>query len=258
MGRAPRLLSRLCSGFTRGARLASCLWLAAAAPAAAAPPNLILDARYDEPTGRYAHGVLGDAVEWGALRLRVDFCRDCESADIRNVVIRLPQTRVFEDIAPRLVNLEGQGNTAVMVVESDLEQGARLALYNEAGLMAATPFIGRANRWLAPIGSGDLVGDGQIELAYIDRPHLAKTLRVWRYENGALREVAAAQGFTNHRIGWSYIAGGIRDCGDGLEMIVADGDWKQVMSVRFDPALKAQTLGAYSASNMRRAMECGR
>ena len=29
----------------------------------------IVGARFTEPTTRYAHGVLGDAVEWGALRL---------------------------------------------------------------------------------------------------------------------------------------------------------------------------------------------
>ena len=29
--------------------------------------EVITKARYEAPTTRYAHGVLGDAVEWGAL-----------------------------------------------------------------------------------------------------------------------------------------------------------------------------------------------
>ena len=46
-----------------------------------------------------------------------------------------------------------------------MTQGARLAIYDETGLVSATPYIGRSNRWLAPLGAGDLDGDGNIELA---------------------------------------------------------------------------------------------
>jgi hypothetical protein len=78
-----------------------------------------------------------------------------------------------------------------------------------------------------------LDGDGKVEIAYIDRPHLAKTLRVWRYENGALTHVADFGGLTNHRIGEADIGGGIRDCGDGPEMITANADWTRVMATTF-------------------------
>lgn len=256
--RAPRHPSRPLRRLARGAALALSLLLAAAAPVAATPRNIILEAEYVEPTTRYAHGVLGDAIEWGALRLKVDFCSGCGAADIRQMMIRLPQSRVFEDVSPRLVDLEGDGAFGVMVVESDLNKGARLAIYNESGLQAATPFIGRAHRWLAPIGSADLDGDGLIEMAYIDRPHLAKTLRIWRYDNGAFREVAAVKGFTNHQIGWNYIEGGIRDCGAGPEMIVADADWTQVVAVRWDMRVKARALGPYSSKAMRDALACAK
>ena len=75
-----------------------------------------------------------------------------------------------------------------------------------------------------------------VEIAYIDRPHLAKRLRIWRFTNGALEHVIDAQGLTNHRIGEDFITGGIRDCGDGPEMLVADANWRNVMAVRFDGA----------------------
>jgi hypothetical protein len=142
------------------------------------------------------------------------------------------------------------------VVESDLSKGARLALYDSKGLRAATPFIGRPHRWLAPIGAGDLDGDGKLEIAYIDRPHLAKTLRIWRLDGDSFTEVTARDGFTNHQIGWDHIAGGLRDCGDGPEMIVASADWSRLKALRFDGTLTARDLGAYSSLSERAALAC--
>ncbi len=209
--------------------------VALATAAAATPPDIILQARYTEPTTRYDHGILGDNVEWGALELTVDTCTGCQGGPhIRTLTIRLPENRVFEDTAPRLIELPDRAGPVVMVVETDLEKGARLALYDESGLMAATPFIGRTNRWLAPLGVADLDGDGQVEIAYVDRPHLAKIIRIWRYrEGGELVPVAELPGYTNHRIGEPEISGGIRDCGQGPEMIVADAGWQNLFAVTF-------------------------
>lgn len=184
----------------------------------------IADASYDGPTTRYDHGILGDSVEWSTLRLTM--------ADGRRLTASLPETMVFEDIAPRLVDLDGDGAPEVVVIETSLTQGARLAVWDENGRITATPFIGRTHRWLAPIGAADLDGDGHVEIAYIDRPHLAKTLRIWRFANNKLREVISAPGLTNHKIGWDFIPGGIRDCGQGPELITADGAWRQVMRSR--------------------------
>jgi len=196
------------------------LILAVALTATAACAETVLSAQYAAPTERYAHGVLGDAIEWGRLDITTD-------AGLRSFT--LPQDRVFEDVAPRLVDLDNDGAPEVVVVETLASEGAQLAVYDATGKIAATPHIGRTNRWLAPIGAADLDSDGAIEVAYIDRPHLAKTLRVWRFENGALTPVANIEGLTNHRIGESDIGGGLRDCGDGVEMITANADWTLVM-----------------------------
>ena len=195
----------------------------------------VVGAEFAEPTTRYAHGVLGDAVEWGALRF--------ELAGGETRLIRLAETRVFEDLSPRLIQ-GADGAMLAMVVESDLARGARLALYGPDGLHAATPFIGQANRWLAPVGAGDLDGDGQVEVAYVDRPHLARTLRVWRLHGSELTEIASLAGVTNHRIGWDFIAGGLRDCGDDPEMVLATGDWQRLVAVRLHGgALVQRDLG---------------
>lgn len=239
------------------------IWLGALllmpAHAFATPPNVIIKAEYSEPTNRYDHGILGDAIEWGALKLTVDLCRGCDGApQHREFTLRLPENRVFEDVAPRIVRVVNEGSTEVMVVETDLGLGARLALYDEAGLIAATPFIGRTHRWLAPIGVADMDGDGAIEVAYVDRPHLAKTIRVWRYWDQKFTLVAQLPGFTNHRIGEDNIAGGMRDCGGGPEMIVTDANWQNIVAVSFDGAdFSTRILGPHrDRTSFKAALDC--
>lgn len=238
----------------RALRLWPALLALAAQPALS---DAIVAADYGEPTTRYAHGVLGDAVEWGTLILTVDPCPGCTGSNPRKHVIRLPESRVFEDLAPRLIDGDA-GQRLAMVVESSRTEGARLALYDAQGLYAATPYIGRANRWLAPIGAADLDGDGWPELAYIDRPHLAKTLRIWRLKDGRLTEVAQATGFTNHRIGEDVITSGIRGCGQGPEIITADAAWSRIMASRLEGGrIRSRSLGAYTGrDSMAAALDC--
>lgn len=195
----------------------------------------IVSAQYTDPTDRYAHGILGDAIEWGTLVI---------TTDTGTRRFTLSQDRVFEDVAPRLLDLDNDGTPEVVVIETLASKGAQLAIYDATGKIAFTPHIGRTNRWLAPIGAADLDGDGAIEIAYVDRPHLAKTLRVWRYEGGAMTHVADLEGLTNHRIGEADIGGGIRDCGDGPEMITANSDWRNVMATTLvDGQLSTRVLG---------------
>lgn len=210
----------------------------------------IISASYSQPTTRYAHGVLGDDVEYGAI--------DVEMSDGSSLSLVLPETRVFEDLQPRLFDLDSDGDNEIIAVESSMIRGARLSVYDENGLVAATPYIGRSNRWLAPVGAADLDGDGYIEIAYIDRPHLAKTLRVWRFADGVLTEVASEAGYTNHKIGWDFIPGGIRNCGDEAEMIVASGNWSRIVSVSLSQdLLTAEKVGPYAGhESLNAALNC--
>lgn len=233
-------------GFARRALPVVCLWLLA--PMANA--QTITKAEYIAPTTRYGHGVLGDAVEWGALRLTL--------ADGRRLTMTLPDTLVFEDITPRLADLDGDGDPEIITVESSLTQGARLAIYDPEGRITATPHIGQRNRWLAPIGAADMDGDGAMEIAYIDRPHLAKTLRLWRYRDGQLTQIATTKGLSNHKIGWDHIPGGIRDCGSGPEIITANGDWSRIMATRMSGAgLKSRPIAEYNGpESLNAALTC--
>ncbi|MGL4235589.1 VCBS repeat-containing protein [Tabrizicola sp.] len=179
-----------------------------------------------EPTDRYDHAVLGDALEWGALEMTL------ASGVLHVVTIRLPDNRVFEDVEARLADLDGDDRDEVIVVETDLARGASLAVYGPEGKIAATRFIGQKHRWLAPAGIADFDGDGRVEIAYVDRPHILGDLVFVRLEGDRLVETQRLPGLTNHRIGDDFISGGVRDCGQGPELVLASLDWTRVMRVR--------------------------
>jgi hypothetical protein len=205
-------------------RLALALALMAGAAAAEGTIDPIISrADLVDPTGRYDHAVLGDELEWGGLRLVVGD---------QSIIFTLPETRVFEDIEARLADVSGDGDPEVIVVETDLGKGASLAIYGPEGKIAATDFIGQPNRWLAPAGIADFDGDGLTEIAYVDRPHLLADLVFVRLDGDRLVETLRLPGLTNHRIGDSFISGGVRDCGQGAELVLASKDWSRVMQVR--------------------------
>lgn len=255
-GKARRPVFRLWARPARRALLLLCLWLVGAEAALAcrivgnkggeslpgtvanwsrADGSVGISASYANLTDRYGHGVLGDGLEPTTLLIASDFFSAACGAHIT-----LDPPHVFEDTAPRLVDLTGNGLPEIITVRSHETQGAQLAIYaldpelRTPSLLATTPYIGTRFRWLAPLGAADLDGDGLMEIAYVDRPHLAKTLRVWRFDEGTLSEVASFAGVTNHRIGEEDIAGGIRYCGQGPEMILADAAWQSLLALRFD------------------------
>lgn len=204
----------------------------------------IAAARFEVPDDVYPHRIMGSLPEMRVLAVRDGMGREMW-VDLRN---RPPGTHVFEDIAPRVVDADGDGLNDVVVVEADPEHGAQLAIYGlRRGTLtktAATPHIGTPFRWLAPVAVADLDGNGIIDLAYVETPHLGKRLRVWSWAPGGLTEIAALDGLTNHRIGEEFISGGLRDCGAGPEMLLADAAWREVTAVRLAQGrLTARGLG---------------
>jgi hypothetical protein len=225
----------------RRAAIPAALWLAllGGAPATA---ETITAAEYASPTARYPHGALGDRIEYAALMVRL--------AEGHTIGLRLANDRVFEDTAPRLADLDGDGAPEVITVESQADTGARLVVWTvRDGVLverAATAPIGRRFRWLAPVGAADLDGDGGMEIAYVETPHLGKVLKIVRLEGDRLRPVAEAAGLTNHRIGDPYMQGGIFRCGKRLAIVTADADWSRlVATVVEEGGLRHWDMGAY-------------
>lgn len=184
----------------------------------------------------YGHNVLGDTPEWNTVTVhwgpQARAARETRGA----TTVWSEDGHIFEDTAPRLEDLDKDGMPELILVQSSFDKGARLLILHPRQLdfgPVGTPYIGRANRWLAPVGIADMDRDGYFEIAYVDRPHLAKTLRIWRYRaGGRLKQVAARAGVSNHRIGDEDIVGGLRDCGRGPEMIMASGDWSRILAVK--------------------------
>jgi hypothetical protein len=238
-------------------RAAAAALLLLAGSSAAAEPAIVA-ARYEAPDDVYPHRIMGSLREMRVLAVTLADGRTLR-LDLRNGP---DATHVFEDIAPRVADADGDGAPEVVVVETDPARGAQLAVYAQRrgalAKVAATPHIGEPFRWLAPVGIADLNVDGRPEIAYVDRPHLARTLRVWTWGPGGLTEIAALPGLTNHRIGEEVIWGGIRDCGAGPEMILADAGFEQVISARLEGNhIVAAPLGrSATPAGFSRALSC--
>ena len=203
----------------------------------------IAEAWLTRPTRRYAHGVLGDAIEAGGLAVSSQRTR-------RRVELVLPEDQVFEDRLARLADVDGDSATdEIIVVRTHLRKGASLAVYGLRGepgkerlqLLAHSPWLGRANRWLNPAAVADFDGDGKVEIAWVETPHIGGVLKVGRLEKAGdrwrLRELAALKGFSNHSIGSRILqqAVAVDFTGDGQpEIVLPTQDRRHIAAVRFD------------------------
>lgn len=152
-------------------------------------------------TSRYAHAVLGDAIEAGCL-----IVEDEAGAVFQ---LDLPENQVFEDLIPRIADVNSDGQNDVVLVRSEARTGAALVVYTLAPVdsekklteLVATPAIGTAFRWLAPVGIADFNNDGVQDVAYVQTPHIGGILRVWSIIDGEFTEIMQSSGYSNHRIG---------------------------------------------------------
>ncbi|WP_299615933.1 VCBS repeat-containing protein [Pelagibius sp.] len=200
-----------------------------------------------EPTERYGHAVLGDGIEAGGLLVR--------RADGDSLTLSLPEAQVFEDLTPRLVDLDGDGRDEILVVRSSQSSGAMLVAYGvvEGALRAVAKGPERltAHRWLNPVGAADFDGDGVLEVAYVETPHIGGVLRIFSRQGDRLVQEAEAYGFSNHAIGSrALVLSAILDAdGDGLpEILLPDARRRALRVVGFvDGALRERAVLALDA-----------
>jgi hypothetical protein len=209
------------------------------APAGALPDGKIGTARagdirqawYSKPVARYDHGILGDRIEGGSL-VAVD------SSGKRFEFI-LEKSYVFEDIAPRIADLDGDGSNEIVTIRSSLTKGSAVAIYGQRKgkleLLDHSSEIGRAHRWLNIAAIAPLFGSSGQVIAWVETPHIGGTLHVARFKGGKLFEIRSPQpGFSNHFIGSRELGmSAIADFdGDGnLDLFVPSADRRSLRLV---------------------------
>jgi hypothetical protein len=173
-------------------------------PEGALPDSQVATGKHDiarawlaAPTTRYDHGILGDKTKAGNLVI--------ETRDGKRQEVKLDDDAVFEDLEPRIADLEGNGHDAVVVVKSYLKRGSAPAVNAERRgryqIVAETPPLGAPHRWLAPAGIADFIGDGKLDIALVRQPHAVGALELWSFSGNALHKVAALPDVANHIAG---------------------------------------------------------
>lgn len=187
------------------------------------------------PTKRYRHGVLGDGIEAGALVY--------ETVYGQRRTLMLSEDAVFEDRYPRFADMDGDGDQEILVVKAYENAGGALVLIdpdrNPLAITAEADAIGTPNRWLNPVGMGDVDGDGRTEVLVVITPHIGGTLTAYEWRGDRLVKDHAIYGFSNHAIGARELAlSAVKDLdGDGIAEAIVPSASRRVMTiVRFDGA----------------------
>lgn len=155
-------------------------------------------ANYANLTDRYGHNIFANAHEYTTLQVTSDGVEHEITLD----------SDVFEDTYPLIYDLDDDTRGEIITVQSSQTGGGSIAVYGvrDGALkrIAQTPNIGTRNRWMNVAGIADFNGDGQIEIALVDRPHIRGELEFWTYTKDETFELrTSALGFSNHFIGSS-------------------------------------------------------
>lgn len=205
-----------------------------------------VQAWYGQPTTRYDHGILGDAIEGGSL-VAVD-------ATGRHYTLTLPERYVFEDLTPRLVDLDGDGSNEIVTIRTDVAAGAAVAVYElAAGQLverAATAPIGLPHRWLSIAAIANFTADPGSEIAIVKTPHIGGVLEIVSLQGDRLKIVRPPQqGFSTHFIGSRELSLARAEDVDGdgfAELALPTQDRLQVVVLGFVPT--THVIGAFASN----------
>lgn len=150
-----------------------------------------------QPTAQYRHGALGDRIEADGVEVRDRNGKAFTYLEHREAV--------FEDIMPRLIDIDNDGRDEVIVVRSLIDYGSALAILGlrdgKLDFLAQSPAVGVPMRWMNPVGFADFDGDKKLEAVAVMMPHEVGILTLFKLQDGALIPIATANGFSNHVFG---------------------------------------------------------
>lgn len=148
-----------------------------------------------DPTDRYPHGVLGDALEAGSATL-VGL-----TPPAILTAIALPDPWVVEGITPLWADITGDGQREIILTRSSMDTGAQIAVYDQTGtLLGTSAAIGQGRRWRHIIAVASFAPDGVPELVDVLTPHIGGPVEFFRWRENSLTRVARATGYTSHVI----------------------------------------------------------
>ncbi len=196
------------------------------------------------PTEMYRHGILGDPIEAAILI--------GEDASGARYEIAAGANAVFEDLQPRLVDLDGDGRNEIVAIRTFTNAGASVAVYGLAGgkltLLAQTPPIGLSFRWRNPSAIADFDARPGLEIAEVVTPHIGGTLRLWGFNrhSSQLHEISDSYGFSNHFIGSRELGlSAAADIdGDGLSELALPSANRRTLRIMTFAAGKASKVAA--------------
>jgi FG-GAP-like repeat len=203
-----------------------------------------LSAFLSAPRSDYRHGVFGPTADAGAITITerqplAGVSTQARAVPTKTATIESGPEAVFEDLEPRLVDLDGDGTPEIVAVKSYLDKGSALAVIGKREdawkMLAETPPIGERHRWLAPAAIADFDGDGKPEIALVRTPHLAGVLQVWAWRDGTFALKHEAAGFSNHAFGSSAL--------DNAAAVDLDGDGRPELVI---PTLDRKALAVLS------------
>jgi len=184
-------------------------------------------AQYIEPTDIYPHGTLGDVWEGTGLVVY-------HEGQFKE--LQLPDNQIFEDITPRLVDVDGDDTPELICIRTDVNLGGGVAIYRltETGMeeYAFVREIGTVFRWLNIAAVYDLDQDGNIDLAWVETPHIGGVLKVGRIQEGEIMVDAEHPFVTNHAIGERNLCGSALD--ETRQLIMSSQSRTKVVYVTYE------------------------